>query len=239
MYWFISTGIFLVTLVCVIVFRAVAIKKESYLADVLAYLSALAGGVGNIVYLCNQDIFRFWHVLLGIAFVAIPMLFLLIMWEDEAEVPAVMFAIAVILAAIFCISAVAMRNYDAAFVEQPDVVECESYELVAAQYDSDIHGTLTKYYRRVEGELTEDDLFKFYYLANGESGEMKLMTLNASEVSLYFVEEGEQPCWKVITITKSKVNSKTGDVEEEVVVRNELYVPSGSITPGYDLDIVE
>jgi hypothetical protein len=65
------------------------------------------------------------------------------------------------------------------------------------------------------------------------------MTLNASEVSLYFVKKGEKPCWKVITSTQIRGNFKTGKVEEEVLLRNELYVPSESITPGYELDVID
>ena len=241
MFWIISTGIFLATLVCTIVFWVIARNNHSNLAGVLAFLSALAGGFGNCIYLCHQDIFRVWHVLLGVVFTVIPMLVLVIaeLGEIEGGLPFLMMMTLLIAAPAFLGSMAWDNNYHKAFVEQPDVVEYESYDLIAAQYYSDIHGTLTKYYWRVEGELTEDALFMFYYLADGESGEMKLQTLNASEVLLFFVEEGEQPCWKIVRITKSKVNSKDGKVEEEVIVRNELYVPSGSITPGYDLDVVD
>ena len=186
------------------------------------------------------DLSQHWHVLLGVAFVIIPILILIITAEDEVGCLTYLITLVLLIAAIVFLGSTAWDNYDAAFVEQPEMVESESYELVAASYDSDIYGTLsTKYYRRLEGELREDDLFKFYYLADGERGEMKLMTLNASEVSLYFVEEGGKPCWKIITTTKIRVNSKTGKVEEEVLVRNELYVPSESVTPSYDLDVVD
>jgi mevalonate pyrophosphate decarboxylase len=96
------------------------------------------------------------------------------------------------------------------------VLEYEYYELVADSYDYDINGTL----------IREDDFVKFYYLPDNKSREMKPMVLNASQVSLYFVEKSQKPCWKVITITQIRVNSKTGKVEKKVRVRNELYVPS-------------
>ena len=116
----------------------------------------------------------------------------------------------------FFLSWTAWSNYEAAWVSQSAVVEYEYYEFVADTYDYDTNGTL----------IRNDDLVKFDYLPDNKSRKTKPKMFYASQVSIYSVEESQKPCWKVITTTQIRVNSKTGKVKEEVFVRNELYVPS-------------
>jgi hypothetical protein len=78
MFWILAGVISLVSVVCAIVFVAIDQKYYSSVSRALAFLSALAGGIGNMIYLCNQDICEVWHVLLGVVFVVTPMLILII-----------------------------------------------------------------------------------------------------------------------------------------------------------------
>jgi hypothetical protein len=224
MFWILAVVIFLVSLVCTIVFMAIAYHYYSSVSSALAFLSALAGGIGNMIYLHNQDIYRVWHVLLGIVLVVVPMMIIAGDHFISCFVAAVL-----VVASIFFLSWTAWSNYEAAWVSQSAVVEYEYYEFVADTYDYDTNGTL----------IRNDDLVKFDYLPDNKSRKTKPKRFYASQVSIYSVEESQKPCWKVITTTQIRLNSKTGKVKEEVFVRYELHVPSESITPGYDLDVVD
>jgi hypothetical protein len=125
-------------------------------------------------------------------------------------------AAVLVVASVLFLSWTAWSNYEAAWVSQSAVVEYEYYEFVADTYDYDTNGTL----------IRNDDLVKFDYLPDNKSRKTKPKMFYASQVSIYSVEESQKPCWKVITTTQIRVNSKTGKVKEEVFVRNELYVPS-------------
>ena len=98
MYIWVSVGIFVITLVVTIVFKAINDSNDSTLALALAFFAALAGGIANMVYLFHQDVSGVGHVIFGILFVILPMLSLALTTDEEIAGTA-WFATLVLLAA--------------------------------------------------------------------------------------------------------------------------------------------
>lgn len=97
------------------------------------------------------------------------------------------------------------------------------------------HGSITG---NINGEIKQTDVYKFYYYANTEIGEIRLATLNADSTPIFFTQDGETPHLLKKIWTRYSLNYNDEPPTEcnpSDTVEYELHVPKGSIVEEFNL----
>ena len=149
-------------------------------------------------------------------------------------------------------SAESEEKYNMNIIEQSPSVQTYKYELIAASDGTNIEGNLNgessgsfflisgTMSSTVNGEIKQTDVYKFYYVANSKTGEIKLMTINADSTSIFYVEEGEEPYLLKKVTTPYSLDYNVDPPQEckvgESKVTYELHIPKGSIVGSFEFD---
>lgn len=136
-------------------------------------------------------------------------------------------------------------DYQAYVIEQTPKEAHNKYELLSANISSEIEGSINgsmqgSYFviygtadGAINGQIQQNDVYKFFYIANSNTGEMRTMTLDARNTPLYYVEEGETPYLLEKVYTPYSIDYNVDPPKEcdygEKTVKYELYIPKGAI----------
>jgi len=136
-------------------------------------------------------------------------------------------------------------KYNMNVIKQSPQVQTQEYELVAASDGTNIEGSLSgessgsfflisgTMSSTVNGEIKQTDVYKFYYVANSKTGEIRFMTVNANSTSIFYVEEGEEPYLLKKVITPYSLDYNVDPPQQcnvgKSTVTYELHIPKGSI----------
>lgn len=142
--------------------------------------------------------------------------------------------------------------YDEKIVEQSPQVQTQQYELISASDGTNIEGNLNgessgsfflisgTMSSNVNGEIKQTDVYKFYYVANSKTGEIRLMTVNANSTSIFYVEEGEDPYLLKKVITPYSLDYNVDPPQKcnvgKSTVTYELHIPKGSIVGSFEFN---
>lgn len=146
--------------------------------------------------------------------------------------------------------------YNQNVIEQSPQVKEIKHTLVSAtdstKIEGNIHGSLsgrgfgTFFIQRsvmngnIDGELKQTDIYKFYYIANESTGEIRLMTLNADNTPLFIVKNGETPYLleKINTPYSIDYNVEPPSVCNvgQSFTTYELHIPENSIVDVFEFD---
>lgn len=162
---------------------------------------------------------------------------------------------------IFCIvnayNIMASDIYNKNVIEQSSPkVQTQQYEVIAAssgtKLEGSIHGEASGEFKgaftiqrgsitsNVDGKIEQTDVYKFYYIANNETGEIRLMTINAKDTSLFFTKEGEKPYLLKKVYTPYSLDYNVDPPQEcnfgTETVKYELHVPKDSIVEGFEFN---
>ena len=92
----------------------------------------------------------------------------------------------------------------------------------------------------VDGEIRQVDVYKFYYIASSETGEVRLKTLKAELTPIFFVEQGEKPYLLKKEIIPYSLNYNVDPPETcnvgEKTICYELHIPENSIVENFRFD---
>lgn len=223
-------------------------------------LSALAGAIYLLVCTFNYHLLYEKEVAICLAFIAIPLILgtvcLALSWKEPSFLLILVIIVLVLSVLLLVLTDIRATNYEAGYVMQPIEYEYQKYELLAAVdgvvLEGEINGETifqtvsflvqrTNVQNVVEGKIQQKDVYKFYYVANSKTGEIKLMTLDASTTSIYFIEEGETPYLQKKIGTKYAINREVEPnmkkTYTEKIISYELHIPKGSIVEKFEFDL--
>lgn len=149
-----------------------------------------------------------------------------------------------------------MQEYNAKIIKQDPQVNTYKYELLSATDGSKIVGSidgslsanvLSRFFVQhttidgsVDGEIKQIDVYKFYYIANCETGEIRPKTLEAESTPLFYVEEGEKPYLLKKEVIPYSLNYNKNPPEVcnvgEKTISYELHIPKDSIVENFRFD---
>lgn len=257
---------FVFAVICINVWNRCEGKKSRIVAVVFGILSILSAVYYFLdVLLWNRYEWSMVGVKILFFCVAIVIFFLIIgfSWEEvekdeDLEVHGIgtlIVLLILILLALFLIINPCEKDakYDMNIIKQDPKVEMFEYELISATDVTSIEGSLNgqasgsfflisgTMSSTVNGEIKQTDVYKFYYVANSQTGEIRLMTLNADSTPIYYVEEGEKPY-----LLKKEVTPCSIDYNKEPAVSilytgkkkvtYELHIPKGSIVGNFEFN---
>lgn len=135
-------------------------------------------------------------------------------------------------------------------------VETYECQLLAANYASKTEGFIegnmqstatsgffvqrTNVTGNINGQIQQIDVYKFYYVANKTTGEIRLMNLNANTTPIFWVEDGEQPYLLKRISTPYSLDYNIDPPKEcnfgEPTVEYELHIPKNSIVESFEFN---
>ena len=147
-------------------------------------------------------------------------------------------------------------DYNSNIVQQVPKITTEKYDLFSLSNASVLEGSIEANSSRnhsevffiqhtttetiVNGQIKHVDVYKFYYLANDETGEIRFMTLEADDTPLYFVEEGEKPYLLKRISTPYSLNYNVNPAEicdvGQQTISYELHIPQNSIVEIFEIN---
>lgn len=148
------------------------------------------------------------------------------------------------------------KYYSNIFHVVPPRCEEQSFEIIAINDSSTTDGKIsgnteitttsrlfvqkTTIENVVDGYIEQKDIYKLYYVSNSETGEIRLMTLDASSTPLFYVEDGETPYLLKKTYTDYYLNKNIEPPQEfnhSKTYAYELHIPEGSIIQQFSFDL--
>ena len=148
------------------------------------------------------------------------------------------------------------QEYNAKIIKQDPQVNNYKYELLSAVDGSEIVGSidgslsgrvLSRFFVQhttvdgnVDGEIRQVDVYKFYFIANSETGEIRPKTLEAESTPIFYIEEGEKPYLLEKEVIPYSLDynvdpAKVCNVGEKTI-SYELHIPKDSIVENFRFD---
>lgn len=120
--------------------------------------------------------------------------------------------------------------------EVPEVTITQE-KIICAKDNSEITGSITGSIIYIDGSISEESVYKYYYTL--DDGGIKQGTIPANATTIYLIEPGEDAYLETIVTTTYLLNNNnnpaTRCVEESTTTYN-LHIPRGSITNLFELD---
>lgn len=147
-------------------------------------------------------------------------------------------------------------EYQKNVIVQPAKVSTQKLKLISARDGSTTTGSLngnlsgsghgmffvqrSKVTGNINGTLEEKDIYKFYYVANSSTGEIRLMTLYADDTPLFFIKDDEEPYLLIKTHTPYSLDYNVDPPVEcnfkAKYYSYELHIPKNSIVEVFEFD---